>query len=646
MKLQFVNRMGMCLMLLFSIASGALADPPAGDWTLIWSDEFTSGSTPEYPNSTYWGYENGYVRNKEWQYYTNSIQNAYCQDGFLHIEAHKHPAGTYPTGSETGQDGSISSASLCSMNKVEGRYGWLEMRARIDTQLGSWPAFWTLGRSGQWPDSGECDIMEYYTGNLHFNVAWWKTGDAAWTARWDGVAVPVSSLGSGWVNDFHLWVMEWTPEVVRLYMDGVLYNTWDASQDSGDSSVEGFQQSHYILLNQAIGGTAGGNASGLVYPTNYEIDYVRWYQGTSVPPTGNIAIVNSSFEEPGLVKCTNWESVPGWSSDTVAADSGVESGGTNGAWQGYLMGSDPAVWQLTDHVLSAGETLTLTVDATATAGATALTMTLYYDNAGSRVAAATQQVPLTSGWQEFTLTFNADAVPAAIGKRIGILLDNPSSAANWLGIDSVTFSTTSGEIDTTPPAAPTGLTATAGDGSVTLNWADNSEPDLMHYDVYRSATSGSGYVSIISGQTTSDYVDNSVTNGTTYYYVVTATDTSANESGNSNESSAAPQGCVSTASHVESIVCTTASGSRGQKYGQVMVTIYDNCGLPVSGADVTGTFTGTYNQSVSGTTNAGGTVVLTTTAQVKKPHYTFCVDDVVSGLTYDAAANTVTCGSY
>ncbi|MEN8126944.1 MAG: putative Ig domain-containing protein, partial [Planctomycetota bacterium] len=94
--------------------------------------------------------------------------------------------------------------------------------------------------------------------------------------------------------------------------------------------------------------------------------------------------------------------------------------------------------------------------------------------------------------------------------------------------------------DTTPPAAPTGLAATAGDGSVSLDWADNTEPDLMHYDVYRSTTSGSGYVSIISGQTTSDYVDNGVTNGITYYYVVTATDTSSNESGNSNEDSATP----------------------------------------------------------------------------------------------------------
>ena len=95
-------------------------------------------------------------------------------------------------------------------------------------------------------------------------------------------------------------------------------------------------------------------------------------------------------------------------------------------------------------------------------------------------------------------------------------------------------------IDTMPPAAPTGLTATAGDISVSLDWADNTEPDLMEYDIYRSMTSGSNYASIYSGAVTSDYVDSDVINGTMYYYVVTAIDASSNESGFSNEVSATP----------------------------------------------------------------------------------------------------------
>jgi beta-glucanase (GH16 family) len=255
-------------------------DPPAGsdgEWALVWSDEFDSGSTPIAPDASHWGYEQGYVRNKEWQYYTSDIRNAYCRDGSLHIEAHQHAPGTYPAGGEDGQDGSISSASLISRDRVQFQFGYLEMRGRIDTQWGSWPAFWSLGANGQWPDNGECDIMEYYKEQLLFNVAWWKTGDARRTPRWDGEKVQLDTLPVSWADEFHTWGMEWDADGVRLY------NEWDSSEDSGDESIEGFQQEHFFILNQAIGGTAGGDASGVEYPTRYEVDYVRLYERVPSP---------------------------------------------------------------------------------------------------------------------------------------------------------------------------------------------------------------------------------------------------------------------------------------------------------------------------------------------------------------------------
>jgi beta-glucanase (GH16 family) len=261
--------------------SPAAADPPPddeGDWTLVWSDEFDSGSTPALPDSGHWGYERGYVRNQEWQYYTDDIRNAYVRDGHLHIEAHRHEPGTYPEGPHEGQDGSVSSASLTSRGRVQFRYGRLEMRGRIDTQWGSWPAFWSLGANGEWPDNGECDIMEYYQRQLLFNVAWWRTGDPRWTPRWDSEKVPLDTLPADWADLFHVWAMEWDGAGVRLFMDDVLYNQWDSSLDHGDGSLEGFQQEHFFILNQAIGGKAGGDASGLVYPTRYEVDYVRLYE--------------------------------------------------------------------------------------------------------------------------------------------------------------------------------------------------------------------------------------------------------------------------------------------------------------------------------------------------------------------------------
>ena len=103
-------------------------------------------------------------------------------------------------------------------------------------------------------------------------------------------------------------------------------------------------------------------------------------------------------------------------------------------------------------------------------------------------------------------------------------------AGNWTGIDRI------------PPDVPTGLSAYAGNETVTLDWADNAESDLAGYNVYRRLTADSEYVllnsSLLNG---SDYIDHDVVNGTTYFYVVTAVDQRFNESAPSEEVWASPQ---------------------------------------------------------------------------------------------------------
>jgi hypothetical protein len=105
--------------------------------------------------------------------------------------------------------------------------------------------------------------------------------------------------------------------------------------------------------------------------------------------------------------------------------------------------------------------------------------------------------------------------------------------------------------------------------------------------------------------------------------------------------------CDSVTAHVQAIVCDTVAGTQGKKYGRATVTIYDNCGNPVSGADVDGTFTGDYEETFyDQTTNGSGVAVFVTTTQVKKPSFTFCVDDVTyATLTYDPNDNVLTCNS-
>lgn len=106
-------------------------------------------------------------------------------------------------------------------------------------------------------------------------------------------------------------------------------------------------------------------------------------------------------------------------------------------------------------------------------------------------------------------------------------------AGNWAGAD------------VTPPSAPAGLTAAAGNGTVVLDWNDNGETDLAGYNVYRSIISGSNYTLAASLLSSSEFIDNDVVNGITYYYVVTALDKQLNESAISSEASAKPDAIFS-----------------------------------------------------------------------------------------------------
>ena len=93
--------------------------------------------------------------------------------------------------------------------------------------------------------------------------------------------------------------------------------------------------------------------------------------------------------------------------------------------------------------------------------------------------------------------------------------------------------------DTTPPAAPATPVATAGDASVTIDWADSAAPDLANYRVARQ-TAGAGAWTTVASPAESRFVDTTVTNGTSYSYRVTAVDTTGNVSAASSIVAATP----------------------------------------------------------------------------------------------------------
>lgn len=264
------------------------------DYKLVWSDEFNIDGKP----SDNWVPEKGFQRNQELQWYQSD--NATVSDGCMIIEGRlervKNP--NYVEGSSNWKTNreyaEYTSSCMTTQNGYTFKYGRLEVRAKIPTATGSWPAIWTLGNQWEWPMNGEIDLMEYYikngTPSILANACWSSTRQ--WTAVWDESATPFThftSKDSQWAEKFHLWRMDWDCSYIRLYLDGELLNEIDLSktQNQGyqgntnnpfSNDIENNGQ--YILLNLAIGSN-GGIPDKSKFPLRYYVDYVRVYQKTN-----------------------------------------------------------------------------------------------------------------------------------------------------------------------------------------------------------------------------------------------------------------------------------------------------------------------------------------------------------------------------
>ncbi len=246
---------------------------------LVWHDEFNTNGAPNPAN---WNYERGFARNHELQWY--QAENAFCTNGLLVIEARREhkPNPDFVADSDDWKTSrewiDCTSASLTSRHLKQFKYGRFEMRARIDTRLGSWPAFWTLGtaRRVRWPACGEVDIMEYYTGAVLANFGFSLDGRTKWLAQ----KKPLNELGGeAWSKEFHIWTMDWDEKKIDLLLDGQLMNHLDLADADNADRGNPFHQPVYFILNQAIGGDNGGDPSQTQFPIRYEIDWVRVYQG-------------------------------------------------------------------------------------------------------------------------------------------------------------------------------------------------------------------------------------------------------------------------------------------------------------------------------------------------------------------------------
>ncbi len=254
----------LCLLLMCASLAGVVQ----AQKKLVWSDEFNYTGLPD---SSKWGYDVGGHGwgNNELQFYTKAQpKNARVEDGHLVVEAHK----------EAKESRDYTSARLVTKNKGDWKYGRVEVKAKLPQGRGVWPAIWMLPtewKYGDWPASGEIDIMEfvgYEPDSVHGTVHTKAFNHSIGTQKGKGLKFDDLSTA------FHVYAIEWNKDKIDFFVDDKHYLTF---ANTGKGSDEWpFDQAFHLILNIAVGGGWGGKmgVDPSVYPQRMLVDYVRVYQ--------------------------------------------------------------------------------------------------------------------------------------------------------------------------------------------------------------------------------------------------------------------------------------------------------------------------------------------------------------------------------
>lgn len=251
-------------------------NPNPKKYKLNWHDEFDGNSL----NMNYWSYQEGDGSqygipgwgNSEQQYY--SQDNVSVNNGALKITARRENKGGK----------AYTSARIRTANKVAFTYGRIEAKIKLPPYQGLWPAFWMLPDTttyGNWPNSGEIDIMEAKgrlsnetSAAIHFannnNQHAYNTGTC-----------DLNQTLSSNMKDWHTYAVEWESDSLFFYVDDICFFGSKCNQYSGvqGNSGQPFDKNFHILLNLAVGGMFDNyiNPNDSDLPASMEVDYVRWW---------------------------------------------------------------------------------------------------------------------------------------------------------------------------------------------------------------------------------------------------------------------------------------------------------------------------------------------------------------------------------
>lgn len=268
------------------VAGGNVVFEGNPNYTLIFADEFNGTGLPDLTKWTVDPRPKGWINGEQQVYTDTSYDNARVRNGSLVLTGKKD----YPNYNTTEP---WSSARLITRNKVDFRYGKVEVRARLPRARGSWPAIWLMPTSevyGAWPRSGEIDIMEHVGNNFGTVLSTVHTQNNNWT---NGGHLSASKLIPNADTVFHVYALEWSEDSLRFTYDGVkVYTYVNPKTDWKDWP---FDQQFHVILNVAIGGGMGGAITEADWPDSMLVDYVRVYQkGLGTPVLDSVVVSPAS----------------------------------------------------------------------------------------------------------------------------------------------------------------------------------------------------------------------------------------------------------------------------------------------------------------------------------------------------------------
>lgn len=234
-------------------------------FVLTYADEFDGDVLDTsfwYPGLPYdW---NTSSLNDESQSYTS--ENIIVNDGIMSMVLEKRQV----MGLKNGEEKSYEYASGCvnTSGKVSQKYGIWEIRAKMPSVMGAWPAFWLMPENGNIfsPVGAEIDVFEnlaVWGDEIQFGMHYDGYGEFHQHFAAPKVTVPNIS------SEYHVYALEWHPDYIRLYVDGS-----EVAEYTGRAIPT---SEHYAIINAAIGGWGGEiDDSGL--NDSMDVDYIRIYQ--------------------------------------------------------------------------------------------------------------------------------------------------------------------------------------------------------------------------------------------------------------------------------------------------------------------------------------------------------------------------------